>query len=130
MAKRKISESRARMIRSGIAYLRFKGYHEIKADITNFNAPQFVYTKTGDSGFQPDVIAQRNFGTFIFDVVEETDLETWAQCEEKWQAYEAYAIRKKGKLGLIVYGEHADDIKKRLAETLLDPSIIRIKSQE
>jgi hypothetical protein len=130
MAKRKVSESRARMIRSGIAYLRFKGYHEIKADITNFSAPQFVYTKTGDAGFQPDVIAQRNFGTFIFDVVEETDLEAWPQCEEKWQAYEAYAQRKKGKLGLIVYGEHAEDIKKRLADTPLDPSIIRIKSQD
>jgi hypothetical protein len=129
MAKRKISESRERMIRSGIAYLRFKGYHEIKADVTNFSPPQFVYSKTSDSGFQPDVIAQRNFGTFIFDIVEESDLDSWSDCQEKWKAYEAYALRKKGKLGLIVYSDNADDVKKRLEESAIDPSIIRIEKQ-
>jgi hypothetical protein len=129
MAKRKISESRERMIKSGIAYLRFKGYHEIKADVSDFRPPQFVYSKTCESGFKPDVIAQKNFGTFIFDIVEDTDLEAWTDRQEKWQAYEAYALRKKGKLGLIVYSDNAEDVKKRLEESAIDPTVISIEKQ-
>ncbi len=127
MAKLKISASRQRMIRSGIAYLRFKGYHEIKAYVEDFKDPQSVYNQDTETAFQPDVVAQRNFGTFIFDIIEDTDLESWQTCEEKWKTFEAYALRKKGKLGLIVYSDYADTLKERLLETELDPSIIQIR---
>lgn len=129
MTKRKISASRERMIRSGIAYLRFKGFHEIKAGVDEFKEPQLVFNRQHEIGFQPDVIAYRNFATFIFDTIEDQDLETWGECCQKWEVFEEFALRKKGKLGLIIYSDQAELIKERLANTALDPTLIQIKKQ-
>ncbi len=115
------------MIRSGIAYLRFKGFHEIKAPVDEFKEPQLVFSREQEVGFQPDVIAYRNFGTFIFDSIEDEDFESWSECCQKWEVFEEFALRKKGKLGLIIYSDQVELVKERLQATELDPSIIQIK---
>lgn len=126
MLKQKISEDKKRMITSAIAYLRFKGYHEIKAPFKDFGDPQAIFTKASDPGYTPDLIAQRDFGTYLFEVIHDLSIIS-PETAERWGTYIEYADRKQGKFYLIVYSEEVDDINGKLAEMQLEPGVIQIR---
>jgi hypothetical protein len=115
------------MLTSAIAYLRVKGYHEIKAPFKEFPNPQSVFQKASDAGHVPDMIAEKDFGTFIFEVLDEDSLENWDDRLPKWKSFDEYCDRKQGKLYFIAYSDEADSIAERLKELELSASILRIK---
>lgn len=126
MLKQKISEDKKRMITSAIAYLRFKGYHEIKAPFKEFGDPQAVFNKASDPGFSPDLVAQKDFGTYLFETVENLDgfsTDTY----ERWNTYIEYAERKNGKFYLIVYSEDVDAVNEKLSSMEQTPAILKIR---
>jgi hypothetical protein len=127
MAKASISKERERMLNSAIAYLRVKGYHEIKAPFKGFPTPQAVFRKASEAGFVPDMIAEKDFGTFIFEVLDGDSLENWEERLPKWQLFDEYSKRKQGKLYFIAYSDEADTISERLEKLDLSASILRIK---
>lgn len=126
MAKKKISEQKQRMITSAIGYLRFKGYHDIKAPMAAFGNPQAVFLKASEAGYTPDLIAQRDFGTFIFEVFADKEEELSA-CLERWSTYTSYADRKDGKFYLIAYSEDNDLLCERISTLDPVPGIIQIR---
>lgn len=115
------------MLNSAIAYLRFKGYHEIKAPLKAFPPPQSVFRKASEAGFVPDMIAEKDFGTFVFEVLDEESLENWDDRLPKWELFDEYCERKKGKLYFIAYSDEADTIAERLGKLEINAGIIRIK---
>jgi len=127
MAKRTISKERERMLTSAIAYLRVKGYHEIKAPFKEFPDPQSVFQKASEAGNVPDMIAEKDFGTFIFEVLDEASLENWDERLPKWKSFDEYCERKQGKLYFIAYSDEADAIAEKLDELELSAGILRIK---
>ena len=127
MAKTTISKERERMLKSAIAYLRIKGYHEIKAPFKEFPAPQSVFRKASEAGFVPDMIAEKDFGTFIFECLDEESLENWDERLPKWKLFDEYTDRKMGKLYFIAYSDEADTVTERLKELDMNAKILRIK---
>lgn len=127
MAKTTISKERERMLNSAIAYLRVKGYHEIKAPFKSFPTPQSVFRKASEAGFVPDMIAEKDFGTFIFEVLDDDSLSNWDDRLPKWQLFDEYCHRKMGKLYFIAYSDEADTIAEKLETLDIKPGIIRIK---
>jgi hypothetical protein len=127
MAKSSISKERERMLNSAIAYLRVKGYHEIKAPFKAFPAPQSVFRKASEAGFVPDMVAEKDFGTFIFEVLDDASLDNWDDRLPKWQLFDEYCDRKKGKLYFIAYSDEADAIAEKLKALEISAGIIRIK---
>ncbi len=127
MKKQKVSKDRLRMINSAIAYLRFKGYHEIRATHEGFKDPRAVFRNANEPGFTPDMIAEKDFGTYLFEIIDEEALETWDEKTEKWEMFDEYAQRKKGKFYLITYSDMADGITERVSKMNIDPSLICIK---
>lgn len=115
------------MLTSAIAYLRVKGYHEIKAPFKEFPNPQAVFKKASEAGNVPDMIAEKDFGTFIFEVLDQDSLDNWDDRLQKWKSFEEYCDRKQGKLYFIAYSDEADAITERLKENQLTASILRIK---
>lgn len=126
MLKQKISEDKKRMITSAIAYLRFKGYHEIKAPFKEFGDPQAVFNKASDPGFSPDLVAQKDFGTYLFEAVENPDNFS-SETYDRWNTYMDYAGRKNGKFYLIVYSEDADAVNVKLKTMEHTPAILKIR---
>lgn len=126
VAKRKISPEKKRMITSAIGYLRFKGYHDIKASLDSFDDPQAVFLKASDAGYIPDLVGQRDFGTYIFEVFadKKEDLELSL---ERWRTYNAYAERKNGKFYIIAYSEDAEELIKRFEVLDTSPGIIQVR---
>jgi len=114
------------MITSAIAYLRFKGYHEIKAPFKDFGDPQAVFTKASDPGYTPDLIGQRDFGTYLFEVIHDLAA-IGPESAERWRTYIEYADRKQGKFYLIVYSEEVDAINEKLAEMQLEPGVLQVR---
>ncbi|MCZ4408155.1 hypothetical protein O3Q51_05015 [Cryomorphaceae bacterium 1068] len=127
MAKTTISKERERMLNSAIAYLRVKGYHEIKAPFKSFPTPQSVFRKASEAGFVPDMIAEKDFGTFIFEVLDDESLSNWDDRLPKWQLFDEYCERKKGKFYFIAYSDEAEAIAEKLETLDIKPGIIRIK---
>lgn len=115
------------MLHSAIAYLRFKGYHEIKALFKGFPSPQAVFRKASEAGHVPDMIADKDFGTHVFELMDEESLENWDDRLAKWEIFDEYAKRKKGRFYFIAYSDQADAIAKRLEGLDISPGIIRIK---
>lgn len=114
------------MITSAIAYLRFKGYHEIKAPFKEFGDPQAVFNKASDPGFSPDLVAQKDFGTYLFEAVENPDNFS-SETYDRWNTYMDYAGRKNGKFYLIVYSEDADAVNVKLKTMEHTPAILKIR---
>lgn len=127
MKKQKISKERARMINSAIAYLRFKGYHEIKAPHEGFKLPRAVFRKASEAGFTPDMIAEKDFGTYLFEIIDDDSIEAWNSKKEKWEVFDEYAKRKKGKFYLIAYSDNADSINERVSQMDIEPGLIKIQ---
>ncbi len=127
MAKTTISKERERMLNSAIAYLRVKGYHEIKAPFKSFPTPQSVFRKASEAGFVPDMIAEKDFGTFVFEVLDDESLTNWDERLPKWQLFDEYCERKKGKFYFIAYSDEADAIAEKLETLEIKAGIIRIK---
>jgi hypothetical protein len=124
--KQKISAVKQRMLTSAIGYLRFKGYHDIKAQINNFGNPQAVFLKASDAGFVPDLIANRDFGTYIFEIFADKDEES-ASYLKRWDTYLSYAERKNGKFYLIAYSDDVEDLNERASSLSPTPGIIQIR---
>lgn len=115
------------MLNSAIAYLRFKGYHEIKTGIKGFSDPQAIFRKASEAGYVPDMIAEKDFGTHVFELMDEESLNNWDDRLKKWEIFDEYAARKKGRFYFIAYSDEADAIAERLEKLEINPGIIRIK---
>jgi len=126
LKQKKISDDKKRMITSAIAYLRFKGYHDIKAPFKEFGDPQAVFNKASDPGFSPDLIAQKDFGTYLFEAIEHLN-DFSAETYDRWNTYMDYAGRKNGKFYLIAYSEDTDAVNEKLASMETTPGIIKIR---
>lgn len=127
MKKQKVSKERAQMINSSIAYLRVKGYHQIRATHESFKAPRAVFRKASEAGFAPDMIAEKDFGSYLFEILDDEALTDWDSKVEKWLVFDEYAKRKKGRFYLIVYSDTVDEVNKRIEEMDIEPGLIKIK---
>ena len=127
MKKQKISKDRARMIEGAIAYLRFKGYHEIRAPHDGFKLPRAVFLKASEAGYTPDMIAEKDFGTYVFELIDDESLENWDSRTDKWQTFDEYVTRKKGKFYLIAYSDIADAVLERVSKMDFEPGLIKIR---
>lgn len=127
MKKQKISKDRARMIEGAIAYLRFKGYHEIRAPHDGFKLPRAVFLKASEAGYTPDMIAEKDFGTYVFELIDDESLENWDSRTDKWQTFDEYVTRKKGKFYLIAYSDIADAVLERVSKMDFEPGLIKIQ---
>jgi hypothetical protein len=125
--KKKLPQHRVRMISSAIAYLRIKGYHEIKATQEGFKEPRAVFLKASEAGFTPDMIAEKDFGTYIFEFVDDQTLEEWDDKLDKWRIFAEYAQRKKGKFYLILYSDNVDVVNKKLESLDFEPGLLKIR---
>lgn len=126
MKKQKVSKERAQMINSAIAYLRVKGYHQIRATHESFKAPRAVFRKASEAGFAPDMIAEKDFGSYLFEILDEQAMIDWDTKAEKWKVFDEYAQRKKGRFYLIVYSDTVEEVNERLREMDIEPGLIRI----
>lgn len=115
------------MIEGAIAYLRFKGYHEIRAPHDSFKMPRAVFLKASEAGYTPDMIAEKDFGTYVFELIDDESLENWDSRKEKWQVFDEYVTRKKGKFYLIAYSDIADAVMERVSEMDFEPGLIKIR---
>jgi len=127
MKKQKVSKERARMINSAIAYLRVKGYHEIRATHDNFKAPRAVFMKASEAGYAPDMIAEKDFGSYLFEILDEQAMEDWDDKVEKWHVFDEYAKRKKGRFYFIAYSDTVDVVNKRVEQMDIEPGLIKIR---
>jgi len=127
MKKQKVSKERLRMIDSAIAYLRFKGYHEIRAPHESFKPPRAVFRKASEPGFAPDMIAEKDFGSYIFEIIDEPETFNWEENLEKWQVFDEYTKRKKGRFYLIAYSDTIDLVNERVEKMDIDPGYIKIR---
>lgn len=127
MKKQKVSKERAEMINSSIAYLRVKGYHQIRATHESFKPPRAVFRLASEPGFAPDMIAEKDFGSYLFEILDEQALADWDTKVEKWQVFDEYAKRKKGRFYLIVYSDTVEEVNLRLGEMDIEPGLIKIK---
>ena len=127
MKKQKISKDRARMIEGAIAYLRFKGYHEIRAPHDGFKLPRAVFLKASEAGYTPDMIAEKDFGTYVFELIDDESLENWDSRTDKWQTFDEYVTRKKGKFYLIAYSDIAVAVLERVSKMDFEPGLIKIR---
>ena len=128
MAKTKVSEDRTRMLTGAIAYLRYKGYHEIKAPLKAFPDPQAVFQKASDAGFVPDMIAEKDFGTYVFEIVEPDMMDNLETKFPMWEVFGEYAKRKGGKFYLFAYVSDAEALAKKLEGFEMEVGIIRISN--
>ena len=115
------------MIDGAIAYLRFKGYHEIRAPHAGFKEPRAVFLKADQAGFTPDMIAEKDFGTYVFELIDDDSLEHWEERKEKWETFDEYVTRKRGKFYLIAYSDIADDVAERVSKMDIEPGLIKIQ---
>ncbi|HLV53855.1 MAG TPA: hypothetical protein VKY29_07535 [Cryomorphaceae bacterium] len=128
MAKTKTSEERVRMLNGAIAYLRYKGYHEIKAPLKAFPDPQAVFQKASDAGFVPDIIAEKDFGTYVFEIVEPGMMDNLEERFPMWEVFEEYAKRKGGKFYLFAYVSDAEALSEKLEGLELQAGVIKISN--
>ena len=126
MAKTAISKDRERMLNGAIAYLRFKGYHEIKTTIKGFPPPQAIFRKASEAGYVPDMIAEKDFGTFIFELLDQDSLDNWDDRLTKWEMFQEYVTRKSGKFYFIAYSDQCEEISERIEKLDFTPGIVRI----
>ncbi len=126
MLKQKMTSDKTRMITSAVAYLRFKGYHEIKALLAGFDNPQAVFRKASEAGYTPDLIAQKDFGIHLFEVVDAPG-DFSPEWLERWSVYADYAERKQGKFYLIAYSEDADLVSEKIEGLEPAPLILKIR---
>lgn len=115
------------MVEGAIAYLRFKGYHEIRAPHEGFKLPRAVFLKASEAGFTPDMIAEKDFGTYVFELIDDESLENWDSRTAKWEIFDEYVNRKKGKFYLIAYSDIADAVTERVSKMDIEPGLIKIK---
>lgn len=127
MKKQKVSKERLRMLNSAIAYLRVKGYHEIRAEHESFKPPRAVFLKASEPGFRPDMIAEKDFGSYIFEIIDEPEKFDWDENLEKWQVFDEYTKRKRGRFYLIAYSDDIDLINERVEQMEIEPSFIKIR---
>ncbi len=125
ITKKTLSLKKERMVKSAIAYLRFKNFHTIKANMSTFDKPQAVFLKASEAGFIPDLIAQKDFGTYVFEVFM-TDVDTTEVLCNRWKTYIEYAERKNGKFYLIAYGADAQELQELLDREEVNAKMIRI----
>lgn len=128
MAKTKVSEDRNRMLTGAIAYLRYKGYHEIKAPFKGFPDPQAVFQKASDAGFVPDMIAEKDFGTYVFEIVEPDMMDSLEDKFPMWEVFDEYSKRKGGKFYLFTYIDNAEALSEKIADLEMEPGIIKISN--
>lgn len=115
------------MINGAVAYLRFKGYHEIRAPFENFKLPRAVFRKASEAGYTPDMIAEKDFGTYVFELIDDESLENWDERKAKWEVFDDYTKRKKGKFYLIAYSDIADEVTSRVSKMDIEPGLIKIQ---
>ena len=127
MKKQKVSKERLRMIDSAIAYLRVKGYHEIRAPHANFKPARAVFSRASEPGFAPDMIAEKDFGSYLFEILDDDTMANWDSKLEKWRVFEEYAKRKKGRFYFIAYSDTVDEVNERVEKLDIEPGLIKIK---
>ena len=115
------------MLNGAIAYLRVKGFQEIKAPLADFDTPQVVYSEFDKQGFAPDLIARKDFGVYLFQVVEDPNAKDLEEQRERWEIFEQYAKRKRGRFYLITYSDCADDLTTRLKDSEVEAGLIKIR---
>ena len=115
------------MIDSAIAYLRVKGYHEIRAPHVNFKPARAVFSKASEPGFAPDMIAEKDFGSYLFEILDDDTMANWEAKLEKWHVFEEYAKRKKGRFYFIAYSDTVDEVNERVEKLDIEPGLIKIK---
>jgi hypothetical protein len=127
MAKTAIPDERKRMFISAIAYLRFKGYRDIKAPFKDFKDPQAVFRKASEAGYIPDMIADKDFGTYLFEILDHEKMDNWESHLEKWRVFDEYAERKSGKFYFFAYTDEAERVNELLKRLDINPGVIQIK---
>jgi len=56
------------MVRELVSYLDGNGFVGIQADIVGYNHPELIYWQNTGNGHIPDVVAQKNRMTYLFEV--------------------------------------------------------------
>jgi hypothetical protein len=125
-----ISEEKERLAKSGLAYLRAMGYHDIRAVNAEKGVPKprAVFRKAEHAGSQPEMMATRDFGTFIFEVLDSVMLESAEENIEKWNLFAEYCEKKGGRLYFITFEEYTNPLLEKLEGTEIEPGFIKIKN--
>ncbi|MEQ8472387.1 MAG: hypothetical protein RIC35_14435 [Marinoscillum sp.] len=81
-----------------------QGYNDIRADLSDYEAPHQIIGKTNNVNFTPDVTAMKNEGKAYFEI--STKMDNPNDLINKWKLLETLANMKNGKFQIYVPHGH------------------------
>lgn len=92
------------LVSTVIEEIKKQGYDNIRADLSDYEAPHQLVGKTNDVNFTPDVTATKNEGKAYFEISSKTDNPN--DLINKWKLLETLAAMKNGIFKIFVPHGH------------------------
>ena len=112
------------MLSTVIERVKKQGYDDIRADISEYEAPHELIGKTNDINFTPDVTATKDDGKAYFEI--STKTENANDLINKWKLLETLAQMKKGKFQIFVPHGHMKFTKELVANHHINAEVVKL----
>ena len=100
------------------------GYNNIRADLTDYEAPHQLIGKTNNVNFTPDVTAEKNDGKAYFEIA--TKMDNPNELINKWKLLETLASMKNGIFQIYVPHGHMKFTQELIKDHNINAELLKI----
>lgn len=102
--------------------LKEDGFNNIKAECKEYEKPELLYSKEFNSGFSPDIFAEKDKDKYIIEVETEDSIFT-ETTEKQWKTFSENAVYYNHKFVVIVKKALEDEAKRQKEYLKVEPDI-------
>lgn len=124
-----LAESRSKIsyedvLANVIENVKKQGYENIRADLSEYEAPHQLIGKTNDINFTPDVTAEKNEGKAYFEIATKVDQPN--ELINKWKLLEMLAQMKNGKFQIFVPHGHMKFTQELIKDHNINAELVKL----